>query len=233
MTSARRLTRISFALLFVFGLSACATPSLKFSDSLGAPGEDRTILLMPLDVELSTLRASGIAEPNATWTKAAKAHLDDALTEFLASRDAAFIKYNLDTVDEERSSIQSQVQKLYPAVGGSIFLHKGPAQQLYLPTKAETFDYTLGPGVRQLRKGQDARYGLFIHIRDSYATAGRIAVNLLIGGRRAAQVGYASLVDLETGDIVWFNYLLRATGDLREMDGARETLGVILTDFPK
>jgi hypothetical protein len=34
----------------------------------------------------------------------------------------------------------------------------------------------------------------------------------IMGG---VQSGFASLVDLRTGDIVWFNQLGRATGDLR------------------
>jgi hypothetical protein len=31
---------------------------------------------------------------------------------------------------------------------------------------------------------------------------------------------------------MWFNRLLRTTGDLREADKAVETLGVLLTEFP-
>jgi hypothetical protein len=46
------------------------------------------------------------------------------------------------------------------------------------------------------------------------------------------QVGYASLVDLNTGQIVWFNRLMRGTGDLREPEKAAETLNVLLARFP-
>jgi hypothetical protein len=46
------------------------------------------------------------------------------------------------------------------------------------------------------------------------------------------QVGYASLVDLNTGQILWFNRLVRGSGDLREADKATETLDALLANFP-
>jgi hypothetical protein len=45
------------------------------------------------------------------------------------------------------------------------------------------------------------------------------------------QQGYASLVDLETGRVVWFNHLLRGSGDLREPEKAAETLDVLLSNW--
>jgi len=52
---------------------------------------------------------------------------------------------------------------------------------------------------------------------------------ILTGG---VQVGYASLVDLETGQVVWFNRLARAQGDLREPQPARESMDALLQGFP-
>ena len=46
------------------------------------------------------------------------------------------------------------------------------------------------------------------------------------------QVGYASLVDLNTGRIVWFNQLNRMSGDLREPGPAVETVDALLKGFP-
>jgi hypothetical protein len=46
------------------------------------------------------------------------------------------------------------------------------------------------------------------------------------------QTGYASLVDLRSGQVMWFNRLLRGNGDLRELEPAMETLNALLTDFP-
>jgi hypothetical protein len=46
------------------------------------------------------------------------------------------------------------------------------------------------------------------------------------------QNGYASLVDLRTGQVVWFNRLFSATGDLREAKPAASTVDELLTGFP-
>jgi hypothetical protein len=46
------------------------------------------------------------------------------------------------------------------------------------------------------------------------------------------QVGYASLVDLNTGRVVWFNQLNRMSGDLRNPAPAVETVEALLKDFP-
>ena len=42
----------------------------------------------------------------------------------------------------------------------------------------------------------------------------------------------ASLVDLSTGEILWFNRLVRGSGDLREAEKAKESLGALLDSFP-
>jgi hypothetical protein len=39
-------------------------------------------------------------------------------------------------------------------------------------------------------------------------------------------------VDLSTGNIVWFNRLARASGDLRDPEKARESAQALLADFP-
>jgi hypothetical protein len=81
-------------------------------------------------------------------------------------------------------------------------------------------------------------YALFLHAEDSFASGGRVALQVLgiagcfvgfcapnIGG--AGQFAYASLVDLRTGKLVWFNVLQAGSqvagikfGDIRTPDGA-------------
>ena len=68
--------------------------------------------------------------------------------------------------------------KLHQAVGLSVIRHKFiPA--LALPHKQEVFDWTLGDGVKQLKKEFDADYAMFLFVRDSYASAGRAAAIVL------------------------------------------------------
>ena len=53
--------------------------------------------------------------------------------------------------------------------------------------------------------------------------------SIMFGGTQAA---YASLVDLQTGRVVWFNDLDRMWGDLREAQPAAETVETLLKGFP-
>jgi hypothetical protein len=48
-----------------------------------------------------------------------------------------------------------------------------------------------------------------------------------------SQVGFASVVDLKTGDIVWFNRLVRGAGDLRTPEAAAETVKALVSDSLK
>jgi hypothetical protein len=51
-----------------------------------------------------------------------------------------------------------------------------------------------------------------------------------VGVQGGTQVGFASVVDLRTGDIVWFNRLLRPQGDLRTPEAAAETVRALVSD---
>jgi hypothetical protein len=51
-----------------------------------------------------------------------------------------------------------------------------------------------------------------------------------IGG--GAQIGVVTLVDLHTGQVVWFNLLARQTGDLRDSPGADATVRELLKGLP-
>ena len=91
--------------------------------------------------------------------------------------------------------------------------------------------------MKPLQEKSGARYALFIYVRDSYASAERkaamVAMAVLgIGLSGGTQSGYASLVDLESGRVLWFNRLLRASGDLRESGAAAESMAALLTGFP-
>ena len=116
----------------------------------------------------------------------------------------------------------------------SILQYSRSSGQGPLRNKHGKFDWSLGPGAEELRKATGADYGLFTYIRDSYASGGRQAMRiaglLLLGGDigGGVQIGLASLVDLRSGQVVWHNLLLDQTGDLRNLEGARETAGDLL-----
>ena len=229
-----RFIVIAFSLA---GLSACATqPHLAAPNFKRVEGATR-ILLLPLDVELAELTAGGLAEPHAEWTNAAASHLTRAIREELAPMAAALVEYVPPGDNAPEAALIEDLNALHGAVGKAVALHLY-LEPLRLPTKNGRLDWSLGPEVKALKRHANADYALFVHVRDSYTSAGRaavIAVAALFGVavQGGVQTGLTSLVDLETGDVVWFNRLVRGNGDLRTYEPARETARTLLSGLPK
>jgi hypothetical protein len=123
--------------------------------------------------------------------------------------------------------------KLHNVLGQSIRMNAADAW----PTKKNNFDWTLGPGVGAFRDHYHGDYALFVYIHDSYTTAGRAAVMLAaaafgVGLHGGQQMGFASLVDLRTGRIVWFNQMSDQSGSLKEAKGAADTVKNLLDGIP-
>ncbi len=219
-----------------FTQNTAAEPATK-SEETAAAGPPKRILLMPADVELSELTASGLPEPNAAWTKQGGLNIASALGDELEERGTTMVRY--ETGDDPLSPYapqDQQVVKLHEAVGHSILRHKYIAG-LELPTTRDRFDWTLGRGAQTLKQRYGSDYALFVYARDSFASAGRVAMMVTFallgvsvpGGRTEA---FASLVDLETGDIVWFNIMVKGVGDLREPESARSAMDSLLSSMP-
>ena len=117
----------------------------------------------------------------------------------------------------------------------------------YLPTKrGKGLEYTLGEDAVRLGQKTGYDYALFMHAEDEVASTGRIALGVLglagcfvgfcapnVGG--AAQLDYAGLVDLHTGEVVWFNVVRAGSevpgikfGDLRTPQGAEQMVERLL-----
>jgi hypothetical protein len=228
-----RIAAIAATLL----VAGCATKSLQQISSLRTESGPTSIVLMPVDVELSELTAAGLLEPKADWTEAAREHFRDALRAEKEARGLRMVEYDEGKATPERLDELNQVSKLHGLIGQSILLHEfvGPFK---LPTKQAGFDWSVGPAVRALKEQTGADYALFSFVRDSYASAGRAAMIVVgavlgVGVPGGQQLGFVSLVDLNSGNVVWFNRLARGSGDMRSLEAARETAKTLLTGLPQ
>jgi hypothetical protein len=188
-------------------------------------------VIVPADMELFSISAGGVTEPRADWTEAAQKHFKTAL---LARPELgrSVAELTVAQVDEF-----ADIVALHRAVADSVFIHHSQ-NHLKLPTKAGRLDWSLGDVVRPLKARTGADYALFTWVRDSYASGERkaaIVAMALLGAFTTGgeQMAYASLVDLETGRIVWFNDLQRMSGDLRDPAAAAETVEALLKGFPR
>lgn len=223
-------------LVLVVLLSSCATTrNFSSTDALAVRQGEGTVTLMPPNVRLNILTAGGVLEPQAEWTEEAQQHVSQAVSDFLEQHNldvVTFLPPNTNDPDFDRVN---ELLNLNSAVGRAIQQHKLVTP---LPSKADVFDWTLGRDVALIKSRTGADYGLFISFTDSYSSAGRVAVQVFAAFLGVAvpggeQLGFASLVDLQTGDVVWFNFLKSSIGDLREQEPASEAVELLLASIPK
>lgn len=192
---------------------------------------EKRIAVIESDVVLGELTAGGLFEPRADWTKAGRDNIRSEATRFFEGRGV-----KLSVLDPATKRRDIQLVKLHGVVGRAVLLHLFvPGNEL--PTKGKALDWTLGPGTQGMRQKLGADYGLFIYVRDSYTTAGRAlmmigAAILGVGITGGQQVAFASLVDLNTGNIVWFNLLQSTSGDLRTPEDSRRVVQALFKDSP-
>jgi hypothetical protein len=214
-----------------FAGTACAQ-NRNLAEGFTVLPKNAKVVLMPTDIELFSISAGGVPEPKADWTEAAAKHFKAALLEKKKSLGVISVELSEKDADEV-----AEINTLHAAIARSVSLHHFGPSYFNLPTKAGKLDWSLGDTVRPIKEKSGADYALFSWIRDSYASGERVATMIVlalfgVGVPGGSQIGYASLVDLNTGRIVWFNRLLRATGDLREAGKAAETLNTLLDNFP-
>jgi hypothetical protein len=178
-------------------------------------------------------------EPREDWTNQARENVLKALAEQQASRGG---NIRIAATREEAGGDPAAVADLtwlHQAVGSSIMLHKYTG--MTLPTKKDAFDWTLGKDAVAYGAATQYDYALFLYAEDSFSSGGRVA--LQVAGAMACIVGvcvipnggiqaaFASLVDLKTGDVVWFNFLASQTGDIRTPEGAGKMVESLLGEM--
>lgn len=188
------------------------------------------VVLMPVDIELFSLSGGGVPEPKADWTETASRHFKAALL----SKEKALGLQPVELSEQDAEQFD-EVNNLHGAVARAIALHHFGI--LKLPTKEDKLDWSLGEVVRPIKAKTGADYAIFSWVRDSYASAERKAAMVMlalvgVGITGGIQTGYSSLVDLNSGKVLWFNRLTRGTGDLREEAPAKETVQALMADFP-
>ena len=188
----------------------------------------KRVIIVDPDVSLGELTAGGLFEARADWTADAKGFIVADVASTLAGKSIEVVK-----ADKAASDHENQIVKLHDVVGQMASLHT----IIRLPNKGDKFDWTLGPGTNELRDQYGADYAIFIYVRDSYTSAGRAAMMvgaamLGIGIQGGTQAAFVSLVDLRTGNIVWFNKLGSSNGDLRTDGPAKSVVNNLLEGIP-
>ena len=197
-------------------------------------GEVNVLVFRP-DVRVGEQTMGGLNEPNAEWTETAKTNLIDALSEMHGASGLELVM-----VPDQEGAMGDMVEEytaLFGTVAGAVLQHKMTYGNR-LPTKRDRFDWTLGEDAARL-KALGGDYGLFFYTYDSYGSTGRKIMQglaLVLGGGlvpSGVHVGYAGLVDLDTGDLVWLNIDTAMGGDPRTVEGAQKRVAQLMEEFPE
>jgi hypothetical protein len=218
-------------------LAGCAVTQQQAASGFHPPPPGYHLIVMQPDVAVGQVTAGGVVEQREDWTNQGRDNVLKALAAQEAAQGAvARIATSVDETGWDPAAARDLIA-LHRAVGAAIAAHKYGA--FPLPTKKDHFDWTLGEQAVAFGTATHYDYALFVHARDSFTSGGRVAVQALgilgcaltgvcvvAGGGQ--QVAYASLVDLKTGNVVWFNVMSSASGDIRTPEGATEMVGKLL-----
>ncbi|WP_308461750.1 hypothetical protein [Sphingomonas folli] len=201
------------------------------------PSGSTHILLLRPHIMVGGQSTGGVFQPNADWTAQARGQIDAALAAAQATLGNEVVRAP-ETIGAD-TRLMADYQALFAVVAQSVIdyqFFKGNR----LPTKrrAGQFDWTLGPDVARIARGQGCDYALFVDTADAYGSTGRkifqvlAAVTVGVRVRSGEHKGYAGLVDLRTGDLVWLNADRHMGGDVRTPEGAAKRVAELLEGFP-
>lgn len=230
------LHRVVGILVVVLSLAACtSTRHVANSDFKPPKGSFRLLVMQP-DINVGVLTAGGMVEHREDWTEQAKRHVRTAL---ISQQNRRGVQTKVAASREDTGAdpvIVDDLTELHSMVGASIRLHK--YAPFPLPTKRDKFDWTLGERAVEFGTATHYDYALFLHAQDSFSSGGRVALQvagalacgfgICVMPQGGMQVAFASLVDLKTGQVVWFNTLASSVGDIRTQEGADEMVKSLL-----
>lgn len=215
-----RVKMSGLCILVMLLVQGCAVVNVATAGFSTLP-DRANLMLMPPDIKYFRVTASGITEPNADWTAEARQSFQNAFQNFVAENS---LKVS-EVANDGLSDVAVEYDRLHSAVGSTILANHFGATKL--PAKDGAFDWSLGNGVNGLLTLSEERYALFVHYRDYQASGGRVGMAVfasLLGASiyTGHQTGFASLVDLQSGNVLWFNYIPLAQGDMRSPNGANK-----------
>lgn len=221
-------------LILILNIYSCANYSRTAIDKLTGKSDSVKIVAVKPSIELFEVDAVGGQLLKAEWTTSAIYNVEIAMKNYFKNKNV-----NVDFYLEDLTENQIEYIKLQKVVSSIIQAHVvNPERKL--PTKEKDgLDWTLGTDFENEFKNLNADYILILNIKDFFSTGGRILAQtlraLLIGSYAPLfQQGYGTLIDVSTGDFVWFDFVqAESFGDTRKQKGAEDAVEKILKNLPK
>lgn len=199
------------------------------------PGTARILLLEP-SVRVGEQSTGGMFEPNADWTDQARLNIENELKRVQGDLGNEIVRLEFDG-----SPLTTPLRKyhaLFGAVAGSVIEYQFfKGNRLPTKKKEESFSWTVGSDIKDLAVLEGFDYILLIRTKDAYGSTGRKLLQIAaafggIGVTSGEHIGYAGLIDVKTGDLVWLNADMQMGGDVRDAEGAEKRVRQLLEGFP-
>jgi hypothetical protein len=227
-------------------LAACAATPTKTAvgESVAhTPGKamPRKILLLPADVRLHEISAGGVVERVDAWSKAASDSASGYVRK-LATTKMAFELVESPALSAQDKETLDQHIALYDGVAGSAYLARQSPFNAWRE-RAKTFDYTLGPGLKELADHTGLDAAMIISGSDYISSSGRKAA-MVMGVLVAAAFGAivvpqggisfisVGVVDLRSGDLLWFGTDHSGGTDFRNEADLHRMLDGLFQSYP-
>jgi hypothetical protein len=250
-------------------IAACGTPArLQRIMTFERPQAGFSVLLMPPDVELEERGLIG-SKARMDWAAEARQITEATVRDILEAKNIAvsvFLATDSQTSEVQEAALTQQRLLFQRIAERSAYGRRAG----FIIAGAR--HPSLAPALSHLGRASDARYALFLALRDRYSSTGRVVGQVALGALFVAsvvflgmpltpldlddaspryasaggspalavtaapsgsscpeQVGYASLLDLDTGEVVWLNRVSEGCSDLRNPDDLRKTLELLLS----
>jgi hypothetical protein len=221
-------------------LCACTSTRQVADVQFRPPSGNYKLIVIQPDISLGVLTAGGEIEPHEEWTNQARENVIREIVAHQAKRGGdTSISMTLKEAGDDPVRVVELV-RLHTAVGESIRFHNYGSRRFRLRSKGNKFDWTLGEQAVAYGAATGYDYALFLHAQGTVSSGGRVAMQVTTTALTCMiavcdfpevgqqQTAFASLVDLKTGRIVWFNVVESSAGDFRTAEGARHFVSALL-----
>lgn len=232
------MLRLCLALaVAVQGVSGAEAETWRRGGFRFAEGGAVRIIVFEPEVLVGSIDMGGVEVIDPDWTAAARAKLASQIEarQRALGNEIVFLPH----LTGEEEKLVADYKALFRVVASAAEAHEiQPGKAL--PAKPQGATWTLGPGAARIGAIGGGGYALFVISYDAFGTGPRKFLRVLTGEAAAAMLkgsgihrSYAALVELSSGDLVWFNSDPQAGGDPRTDEGAAKRVRQLFGDFPK
>jgi len=211
-------------LVMTTGCASMQRVNPRFDEYWQEAKPKKVAVILP-DIRLHKLMAGGMTEERADWTVKAQQNMVQEILPKLKAFEGIEVEAREDL---DIDAVFGADKGMWRALTRSLI-------QMPNDAKRKHFDYTFGEEVAQAL-GEEYDALLVLSGVNYFWSAGRIAMNMMSllvqggGYGRDNEWLYGVLLDRQSGDVLWFNYLAMP-GDMRVPKVGTKALGTLLDKF--